>query len=338
MTLRMGIMSFAHLHAEGFLHNLRANPAIELIGIADDNLERGRHFAQQYNARLFDSYEALLAEQPDGVVVCTENARHRPVVELAAAAGVHVLSEKPLATTLDDARAMIDACKRNNVWLMTAFPMRFNAPVIEARRVLDSGALGRLYGANTTNQGKLPRYHSVYPRDWFEQKALAGGGAAMDHTVHLVDLLRWFLGCEVVEVYAQLNAILYRDAGVDVETGGLVMLTFEDGTFASVDCSWSKPPSYPTWGGLTMELVGETGLLTVDAFKQTSAVYGPAERARWPFWGSDSNQAMVDEFAAAIRENRAPAITGYDGYKSLEVALAVYESAERGEPVRLPLA
>ena len=64
MTLRMGIMSFAHLHAEGFLHNLRANPAIELIGIADDNLERGRHFAQQYNARLFDSYEALLAGTP----------------------------------------------------------------------------------------------------------------------------------------------------------------------------------------------------------------------------------------------------------------------------------
>lgn len=333
--MRLGIMSFAHLHAEGYLHNLRANPEIELLGFADDNPERGRHFAQQYGARLFDSYEALIAERPDGVVVCTENARHRPVVEMAAEAGVHVLCEKPLATTLDDARAMIEVCERHGVWLMTAFPMRFNAPVIEAKRVLDSGALGRIYGANTTNQGKLPRYHSAYPRDWFEQKALAGGGAAMDHTVHLADLLRWYLGCEVVEVYAQLTDIPYRDAGVEVETGGLVMLTFEDGTFASVDCSWSKPPSYPTWGGLTIELVGETGLLAVDAFKQTTAVY--SEKPSWVSWASDSNQAMVDEFVAAIRESRPPAITGYDGYKALEVALAAYESNARGAPVRLPL-
>lgn len=335
--MRLGIMSFAHLHAEGYINNLRANPDVEVIGFADDNPERGAHFARRYGIRQFDSYEALIAAQPDGVVICTENARHRPVVELAAQAGVHVLCEKPLATTLEDARAMIEACERGKVHLMTAFPMRFNAPVIEAKRVIESGALGRIYGANTTNQGKLPRYHADYVREWFEQKDLAGGGAAMDHTVHLVDLLRWFLGCEVVEVYAQLNDILYREAGVDVETGGLVMLTFEDGTFASVDCSWSKPPSYPTWGGLTMEIVGETGLLMVDAFKQVTAVYDRAERVRWPYWGSDSNQAMVDEFVAAIRENRPPAITGYDGYKALEVALAAYQSAACGAPVRLPL-
>ena len=113
------------------------------------------------------------------------------------------------------------------------------------------------------------------------------------------------------------------------------MLTFEDGTFASIDCSWSKPPSYPTWGGLAMELVGENGLLTVDAFKQTTAVYG--EQPKWVGWASDANQAMVDEFVAAIRENRPPTITGYDGYKAVEIVLAAYESAARGEPVRLPL-
>jgi predicted dehydrogenase len=335
MTMRLGIMSFAHLHAEGYIRNLRANPEVEMIGFADDNLERGRHFAQKFNARLFDSYEALIAEKPDGVVICTENACHRPVVEMAAEAGVHVLSEKPLATTLEDARAMLDVCERNNVWLMTAFPMRFNAPILEVKRVLDSGALGRLYGINSTNQGKLPRYHTDYVREWFEQKDLAGGGAAMDHIVHLADLLRWYLGQEVVEVYAQMNAIPYREVGVEVETAGLVMLTFEDGTFASIDCSWSKPPSYPTWGGLAMELVGENGLLTVDAFKQTTAVYG--EQPKWVGWASDANQAMVDEFVAAIRENRPPTITGYDGYKAVEIVLAAYESAARGEPVRLPL-
>ena len=205
MTMRLGIMSFAHLHAEGYIRNLRANPEVEMIGFADDNLERGRHFAQKFNARLFDSYEALIAEKPDGVVICTENACHRPVVEMAAEAGVHVLSEKPLATTLEDARAMLDVCERNNVWLMTAFPMRFNAPILEVKRVLDSGALGRLYGINTTNQGKLPRYHTDYVREWFEQKDLAGGGAAMDHIVHLADLLRWYLGQEVSRSHAQIT-------------------------------------------------------------------------------------------------------------------------------------
>lgn len=332
--MRLAIMSFAHLHAESYIHNLRAIPDVEMIGIADDDPARGRHFADQFGARLFDSYEALLAENPDGVLVCSENANHRPLVEMAAEAGAHVMSEKPLATTLDDGRAMLEVCERAGVILMTAFPMRFSTPIIEVKKVVDGGSLGRIVACNTTNQGQMPRRH----RAWFVDKQLAGGGSVMDHTVHLTDILRWYLGCEVVEVFAETNAILYGDSGVDVETGGLVMLTFENGTFASIDCSWNKPIYYPTWGGLKMELVGDRGLATVDAFKQTMAVYRhTAQRPAWAYWGSDANQAMVDEFAAAIRERRAPAVTGYDGYKALEVALAAYRSAQTGQPVSLPL-
>lgn len=331
--MRMGILSFAHLHAEAYIGNLRAIPGVEMMGIADEDQARGKHFADLLNVPLYPSYEALLAEQPDGVLVCSENAHHRALVEMAAEAGAHVLCEKLLATSLADAQAMIDACDAAGVILMTAFPMRFSTPLLEVKAMLDSGGLGKVYCCNTTNQGQLPRHH----REWFVDKELAGGGAVMDHTVHLVDVLRWYLGSEVVEVFAQTNRIIHADT-IDVETGGLIMLTFADGTFASIDCSWSRPLRYPTWGGLTLELVGERGLMTVDAFRQNLTTYGrPEQHTAWSFWGSDANQAMVEEFVAAIREARSPRVTGYDGYKALEVALAAYASAETGQPVTLPL-
>ena len=102
--MRLGLLSFAHVHAEGYAHNLSTMPGIEFMGIADDDHTRGAQAAVGWNTTFYPSYEALLAERPDGVVVCSENARHRPLVEMAAAAGVHVLCEKPLATTLADAR------------------------------------------------------------------------------------------------------------------------------------------------------------------------------------------------------------------------------------------
>jgi predicted dehydrogenase len=252
-------------------------------------------------------------------------------VELTASAGVHVLSEKPLATTLEDAQAMLDMCAAANIKLMTAFPMRFNAPVIETKRLIDNGALGQVYAANTTNQGECPKHH----RAWFVDKELAGGGALADHIVHVTDLLRWYLGSEVVEVYAQANDILYSGE-TEVETGGLVMLTFDNGVFATIDCSWSKPPYYPTWGGLAMDFIGEKGLVTVNAFKQVMTVYSHDRgRPAYAYWGSDSNQAMIEDFVGAIRDDRAPKVTGYDGYKAVEVVMAAYKSVESGEPVRL---
>jgi predicted dehydrogenase len=326
-------MSFAHLHAEAYVQNLRAIPVVEFIGLADEDAGRGRHFANQFKAPYFSSYAELLAEKPDAVLVCSENAKHRPLVEMAAEVGVHVLSEKPLATNLADAQAMLDACQKAGVILMTAFPMRFSPPLIEVKSSLVRGELGRVYSCTTTNQGELPRHH----RAWFVDPELAGGGAVMDHTVHLADILRWYLESEVVEVFAQTNRIIQGDT-VEVETGGLLVLTFENGTFATIDCSWSRPKNYPTWGGLALGLVGERGVINVDAFKQTYTVYG-RDNAKpiWGFWGSDVNQLMIEEFVAAVREKRAPKVTGYDGYKALEIALAAYQSAKAGQPVRLPL-
>lgn len=330
--MRIGIMSFAHLHAEGYIGNLRSAPGVEFIGFSDTEAERGRHFADVFNARWFPTHEALLAEKPDGVLVCSENANHRELVEMAAKAGAHILCEKPIEVTLADAEAMRDTCAAHQVSFMTAFPARFAPANLETKAALERGDLGRIYGVNGINHSEIPREH----RAWFAQKALAGGGAVMDHTVHLVDLLRWFFQCEVAEVYAEVDNLFYPGE-VDVDTAGIALLTLENGVIASIDCSWSRPTYYPRWGHLKYDIVGDNGFTVVDALAQHHTVYSrKAPRTPlWVNWGSDSNQAMINEFVASIREKRAPSVTWRDGYETLRVALACYESAAQGQPVRL---
>ncbi|MEO0563885.1 MAG: Gfo/Idh/MocA family oxidoreductase, partial [Chloroflexota bacterium] len=301
-TLRIGIMSFAHLHAEGYIGNLRNTPGIEYVGMADHDVERGKHYAEVFDSPLFDSYEALLAEGLDGVIVCSENNRHRDLTVMAAEAGVHVLCEKPIATTLPDAEAMVAACDVAGVNLMIALPMRFSASAAQIKAALDRGDLGQLHCANTTNQGENPDYH----RKWFSDKTLAGGGAVMDHTVHVVDLVRWYTGAEPVEVYAEVDNLFHPDT-VDVDTAGLLMITFDNGLFISLDASWSRPSYWPTWGNVKTDLIGSGGVLRADYFNQKLDVYqGASQGLGWHFWGSDPNQGMMEEFFASIREGRTP--------------------------------
>ena len=330
--MRIGIMSFAHLHAEGYVENLRQSPGVEFIGFSEPDSAAGTRYAAQFDAHWFPSHEQLLAEKPDGVIICSENANHRELVEMAASAGVHVLCEKPIEITLADAEAMRDVCAANQVNFMTAFPIRFGLPVLALKSMLDRDALGRLYAINGINHSEIPRAH----RAWFAQKALAGGGALMDHTVHLVDTLRWCLGSEIVEVFAEVDNLFYPGE-VDVDTAGMVTITFANGVFAAIDCSWSRPTSYPRWGHFKMDVVGEAGFVTLDALSQHLTVYSRhmPRNPSWVGWGPDSNQGMVNEFAASIRDKRLPAITWNDGYQALRVALACYESAESHQPIRL---
>jgi predicted dehydrogenase len=327
--MKIGILSFAHHHGEAYISNLRRMEDVELLGVADDDQARGQSIAAQHEARYFPSCEALLEASPDVVIVCSENNRHRPLVEMAAARGVHVLCEKPIATTLEDARAIVDACDRAGVLLMTAFPMRFSPPLQEIKRRLDHGDFGTVYCFNATNQGELPTKY----RDWFVDPELAGGGAIMDHTVHLVDLMRWFVGSEVESMYARSNRIFHADE-VNVETGALEMLTFQNGVFATIDASWSRPPYWPTWGGLGFEMVTERGAVLVDAFRQNLNIYRHDwQRSNWSYWGADSNHAMVSDFITAIREGRPPRVTGLDGLRAVEATLAAYESVRTGQTV-----
>jgi predicted dehydrogenase len=331
--LRLGLMSFAHLHAEGYAGLLGALPGVEYVGFSDDDAERGRAIAARFPGRFVGDHAALLAEGVDGVIVCSENARHLPLIEMTAARGVHVLCEKPLATTPEDAHAALAAAEKGGIGLYTAFPMRFNAPTLETRRFLHAGGLGRVWAANGTNQGECPEHH----RAWFTDPALAGGGAVADHTVHLADLLRWICASEPVEVFAETNTVLYPHVGArGVETGGLLSIAFADGLFATLDCSWSKPPYYPTWGGLTLQFVGEKGVVSLDAFRQKLTVYREeAVRPVFAGWASDANAAMLAAFAAALRGETTALATGHDGARAVAVVAAAYESARTGQPARV---
>jgi predicted dehydrogenase len=210
--------------------------------------------------------------------------------------------------------------------------MRFDASIGAVKAAVDRGELGTLQAVNGINHSEIPSGH----RAWFADPDLAGGGAVMDHTVHLTDLLRWITGSEVTEVYAEVgNPFHPHDVAVD--TAGLVTVTMSNGAFASIDCSWSRPVTYPRWGHLKMDLIGERGALTVDAFAQAMTGFASTlpRNPTWIGWGADPNQAMMQEFVDAIREGRPPSVSWNDGMEALRVALACYESAASGRPVAL---
>ncbi|HVU14570.1 MAG TPA: Gfo/Idh/MocA family oxidoreductase [Phototrophicaceae bacterium] len=332
--MRIALLSFAHVHTETYIACLRTIPDVEIIGAADDDAERGRSMTAKVGLRYSPSYEALLAEKPDGVVICCENTRHRELIERALAAGVpYILCEKPLATTMEDGQAIVKVVEAAHAHLMIAFPLRFSAPMRDARQMIVSGKLGKLYGCNTTNHGQNP----TRIRSWFTDKRLSGGGAVMDHTVHMVDALRWITGSEIVELYAEAGN-LFPQSGIEIDTAGTLMFTFANGAFVGLDCSWSRPTIYPTWGDFKIDFVGERGLITVDAFAQQITTYRQSlGRPTGDFWGSDTDQGMINEFAASIREGRAPSVTAYDGLKATEAAVAAYLSAETHQVVKMPL-
>ena len=330
MTVKIGILSFAHMHASSYAGCVKRLPGVELVGIADDDPVRGAEMAAQFETRFFASAEALLEARLDGVLICAENAAHRRLVELAAPRVPHILCEKPIATTLEDAHAMLDACAAHGAQLGIAFPVRFAPPVQELRAALAEERLGRIFAVQATNQGQLPD-------GWFIQPELAGGGAVMDHTVHVVDLLRWFWNAEVVSVYAEIGwGLLHPGLGID--DVGLLSFRLSNGVYGTLDTSWSRPQSFPSWGNVRLEVVGERGTARVDAFNQNLTLCNDRTgRVEWLPWGSDMDMGLICDFVAAIEERRAPCATGLDGLKALEVALAAYESARRGAPVALPL-
>src|SRR5262245_9129146 len=330
--MRIGILSFDHLHAEIYWENLRNVPDVELVGFSHEDLEEGNEFARRSGLDWFRQHSELLAADLDGAIICSETGKHRELVELAADARCQILCEKPIETNLADAEAMFDACTRRGVHFMTAFPMRFATSVTSLRAMVQKGDFGTILGINGINHSEIPTGH----RRWFGDRTRAGGGAVMDHTVHLVDLFRWIFGGEISEIYAEVNSLL-RVPEVNVETAGLMLLTFANGLQASIDCSWSRPTCYPRWGHLKMEVIGEAGVAIMDSFAEHVTLYsrGAPRNPSWAGFARDPNQAMIEEFVATIRENRPPQVTWQDGYQALKVALAAYESDQLHQPVAI---
>jgi predicted dehydrogenase len=325
--LKVGISSFAHPHADAYAEVLLRSPRAQLVGFSDPDDMRAERVVAQYSIPRL-SEDDLLAAGLDALIVCSENSRHRDIVLKAAAAGVHVLCEKPLATSLADAGEVTEACRRAGVLLRTAFPMRFAGPIREAKRLADAGTLGPIGAIEGVNQGVIP----LGTGGWFLDPALAGGGAVTDHSVHLADCYRWILSDEVHRVYAQTNSLI--GTGPGVETAGLLVLEFSRGAVATIDCSWSRPPGYPSWGGLDLKIVARDAVLDLDAFAQHFTEYDQ-HRSSWTDWGDSSNAAMIDEFLTGCRTGVTPSSDPLDGLRAAAIVEAAYESISTGIPVNV---
>ena len=328
--MRIGILSFAHMHANSYASCLRRLNDVEFVGIADRDPVRGQAAAESHGVPYVKEAQSLLDMGLDGAIITAENSRHLELVQIAAGQVPYLLCEKPIADNLEAARSIMDICAQRGTRLGIAFPVRFSPPVQRLRAMLQDGHVGRVYAVRTTNHGTMPG-------GWFVDKALAGGGAVIDHTVHVIDLLRWFWNTEVTEVYAEVGHELLHP-GLGLDDVGMLSFKLANGAFGTLDTSWSRPKSYPTWGDVTIQVVGEKGTISVDAFAQQIAVYSDATgRGAWANWGSDTNLGLIRDFMDTIARGGEPSISGHDGLKALEVAIGAYKSAETGQPVALPL-
>jgi UDP-N-acetylglucosamine 3-dehydrogenase len=330
VSVKTGLVSFAHVHSPAYAGVLKDLDPAEFVGIADEDPDRGREAAEQFGVRFFDSNDSLYGEV-DAVVVCSENKHHARDVIPALRSGVHVLCEKPISTTVEDARAMIEASQASGSQLGTAFPVRHLSSMVRARELVRGGALGRILAVNGTNHGQNPG-------GWFLDPELAGGGAVMDHTVHLADVLRWMLDVEVKSVYAEVGSF-FGDGRID--DAAILTLELEgghvaDGAFATIDPSWSRGDGYPTWGDVTLRIAGTSGVLDVDPFARPLRIFDHETSVpSWSYMGEDMNALMLADFLRGVAEGEPSGASGLDGLRTLEVVLAAYRSGEDHEPKKV---
>ena len=333
MTVAIGICGTQHLHHEAYVPILQEMDGVEFLGLTDvdgawtaDDVESATGRARAAAARLGCEFRepADLLDAADGAVICSTNADHVDWIERAGAHGTHVLSEKPLAPELDEARRAVEVADEAGVRLGVAMPLRFSEPVRRLADALDAGDLGELRAVSGTNRGQLPG-------GWFTDPEQSGGGAITDHTVHVVDVVHDLTDAEVVEVYAEAGT---RFHDVSVEDVNVLSMELADGTQFLLDGSWSRPDEWPTWGGVTLDLVGDAGAMSVDCFGQQLDYTGSQGDTDYEtiFWGADPNEGMLADFRDSLREGRYPETTGEEGMRAVAVVEAAYESVESGEP------
>ena len=219
--VRVAAVSFDHGHQFSYLRAMLRLPEIELVAVSDPDPEQravAERLLRESNAgdsvRVHANHaDVFRADDIHAVSICAANAAHHDLTLAAAEAGKHVLCEKPLAVSLAEATAMVRGCAEHGVTLATAYPVRHAAPVWEAKRRLDSGELGAIRAMSLTNVLR------AQTTGWFIDPARSGGGAIRDHIVHATDLMRWFSGAEISQVYCEADT-LARDIPVD-DTGAL---------------------------------------------------------------------------------------------------------------------
>lgn len=328
MALRVGFLSVAHMHAWGYAPAFKSHPDVSVVGLWDDDAERRGRFANEFEIREFADPETLVGEV-DAVVITSENRTHAQWIELAAGAGKAILCEKPLCTTQDEADRIGRAAAGSSAPIMTAFPCRYSPAFRSLQAKVKAGDLGTIRGICATNRGRCPW-------GWFTDPSKSGGGAMIDHVVHVADLLDVLLGEPPSRVQAQIGNNMY---GQEWDDTAMLTLEFASGAFATLDSSWSRHASYKTWGDVTMNVVGDQGLVELELFSQAIDRWGDGPMShRLAGYGSDLDAGLVLDFVRCAIDG-SPAPIGIDaGLKASRIAIAGYASAKLGQPVDLAAA
>ncbi|MGV8879983.1 MAG: Gfo/Idh/MocA family protein [Sphingobacteriaceae bacterium] len=341
----VGAGMIAHFHAQAIASIEQA----ELIGIFSINKTKSVPFAEKHTCAVFDTLEEMLAHpQIDIICICTPSGIHLEPVLKSIAAGKHCLIEKPLEVTLERCDQIIVAAKQAGVKIGVIFPSRFYEGSKQLKQAIDQHRFGDLVlGDAYVKWSRTPEYYQS--GKWRGTWQFDGGGALMNQGIHTVDLLQWYMG-EVEFVQSSATNRLHKE--IEVEDTVVSTVKFANGALGTIECSTAVYP-----GALKrLEIMGTSGTAIIEdndliawkfAGHQETNEPGIATQTKGnELTGGASDpgsinfighQKQIADMIEAIESDRDPLIDGAEGRKSVEIVLAIYESAKTGQRVSLPL-
>lgn len=338
--------------SESHLNAYAGNSNATIVAVSDLNGERASRVAEKYGAsRSYTDYRDLLADKEvEAVSICTWNQTHAEIAIAAIKAGKHVLVEKPLSITVEEAEAVRDAVRASDRILQVGFVRRFDANVDLVRRFAEQGEFGDLYYAKAS----LIRRRGN-PGGWFADKARSGGGPLIDIGVHVIDLSWYLMGRPKVKsvsgnVYHKLGnrsnikgLSAYQAADYDaslntVEDMANALIRFENGASILVEVSYSLHAKedestvklYGTKGGF--EIDPELAIVS-ERYDTMLNVTPQVDSRRFDF--AKAFQAEIDSFVDAALAGKEPLSPVEDGLTMMRILRAIYESAEQGKEIEL---
>jgi predicted dehydrogenase len=315
----------------------------ELVAVYDINAEVNNAVAKEFNAKAVDSIEELINSDIDAVYIASPVSLHMEQAIACAKGKKHVLCEKPLGMSVEEAEKMIRVCKEEGVFLGTALMMRFAAQHQAALKLIREGKLGKpVYG-----RAQLSCWYPPIEGSWRQDPSLGGGGSLMDMGSHCIDLLEMLFG-KVKSVSCFINNTIHPYKSED---SSLVSLMFENGAIASVDSCFSIPDNssknilelYGSKGSILAKgTIGQGPAGEMTAYLEDGDAGYDAQQARSNGEGIAINpapvntyQAEIEEFSLAILENREPANNASIGLESQKVLTACYLSAKTGKIIEV---
>ena len=335
MGRRIGIIGtggIAQAHVDGY-----RRAGADIVAVADVHPTT---LAQRQNtwgvASGYEHYEDLLADPAvEAVSICTPNSSHHPITIAAAAAGKHVLCEKPVSMSLEHAQEMIDACAAAGVVFQVGHHMRSWAAGVKAKAIIDAGGIGKITFARFRQAHDWGGAAEV--RGVFGSKAHSGGGTLLDNGCHLFDFARFVAG-DVRDVFARTATLKFA---IEVEDTAVSSLGFASGAMGSVEVAWTGTGwqeafwVFGTQGSLECDNRVGANILTHRSRGTAGTTWADVDVATYDLQGLLSHSQHVANFLAAIDGTGPIVCTGHDGLEAVRLVLASYESAETGMPVVL---